>query len=164
MNTFTDLKGRKWDVSINIANVALVEKNTGVSLYLILDDKAQPLQELLENLPLFATVVYWLCKRQADAQGIDDYDFAEAIAGDCLLEMRDALIEALVDFFPDARRRALLARMMTSGKRVEQMAMERMEKTANGMNWEAMESAALTSLLNESSGSTPEPSESTPAN
>jgi len=68
-------------------------------------DVKQILERLMIDPILLCDVVYCVCKPQADAQGITDEEFARAMAGDAIAQAKRALMEDLVDFFPDPKDR-----------------------------------------------------------
>ena len=60
-------------------------------------------------MPLCVNALWILCQDQAQERGLTDDDFCRAIDADCLEQMQSALVLALVDFSPPARRPALNA-------------------------------------------------------
>jgi hypothetical protein len=52
-------------------------------------------------------VIYCLCKPEADSKNVSDVDFGRAMGGDAIDGATTALLEELVDFFPQAKRRVL---------------------------------------------------------
>jgi len=107
VQSFTDAKGRAWEVAIDIPTAERVEHFTDLN---ILDsDGAQGLVDTIEDPLALARVLYAVCKEQADAQGIDRLAFLAGIVGDALDGARHALQEAIVAFFPPRRRKQLMA-------------------------------------------------------
>lgn len=106
MPQFKDLKGRTWDVSVNISSVKRTRDLTGVDL---LDTKSGAVFERLASDPvMLIDVLYAICKPQADAVGVDDIAFGEAMAGDPIDEASRVLIDAIVGFTPNPSVRAAL--------------------------------------------------------
>jgi hypothetical protein len=56
---------------------------------------------------ILGDVLFAICKPQADQQNVDDESFAEGLAGDSIDEACKALVDALVSYFPESRRRLL---------------------------------------------------------
>jgi hypothetical protein len=131
--SFKDTEGREWQLSIDLFVVGDVHKETGVSIYTLMDDQAQGLRELCSpvNRHVLANVVYLICKEQADKRGVSPRDFARALKGDPIDAMEEAFVEALADFFPDARRRAAIRQMLEAGRKIRDSLLARLpEETA----------------------------------
>lgn len=63
--------------------------------------------------PIFLVdVLYRLCKSQADSQNVSDEDFGRAMFGDAILHAQTAFIEERSDFFPSARQRAAIKKVI----------------------------------------------------
>lgn len=159
MSQFTDAKGKAWTLDINVDSLDEVYKQTNVSLALLFDDNAKPMAELLGNLPVLANVCYIL----ADAQtaGVSQRDFAKAIKGDVIEAMTTAFLRELTLFFPDARRRAAIEKMMSIWKSMETTAMGRAEVELAKIDPQQLADAALTKMLLTTSTNLPDMSEFT---
>jgi hypothetical protein len=104
-NTFVDALGRPWTVVLNVAALKRVKQVLTIDLLQVLEGS---LLERLANDPcLLCDVLFVLCQPQAQAVGVSDMQFGEALAGDVLDQAAQAFLEALVDFFPQARRQVL---------------------------------------------------------
>lgn len=105
MATFQDTAGRLWHVRITVATVRRVQDLLGVDL---LQLAGGPLIARLSTDPsTLADVLYVVCKPQADAETISGEAFADQIAGDVIDRATEALLNAMVDFLPESRRRLL---------------------------------------------------------
>lgn len=120
MKSFQDCKGRSWDVTITVATIKRVRSLAGVDLMEAIDGEI--IDRMGADPVLLVNVLYAVCKPQADAAMLNDEDFGESMAGDAIEHATAALIEALIDFFPNARDRAAL-------REVYQAAMEVTETT-----------------------------------
>jgi hypothetical protein len=125
MKTFKDNAGRTWTVDVNIATVKRVKSLLKIDLLDVVEGKL--LDELSLNPVLLCDVVYAICKPDADKQNIDDEQFGYAMAGDAVELATTALLEELVDFFPDAKRR-VLRKAMNKFKRVQMKALDVADK------------------------------------
>jgi hypothetical protein len=104
-NTFVDAAGRPWTVELNVAALKRVKQTLDIDLLQVLDGT---LLERLANDPcLLCDVLFVVCQPQAQAAGVSDVQFGEALGGDALDLASQAFLEALVDFFPQARRQVL---------------------------------------------------------
>ena len=57
-------------------------------------------------------MLYVVCKTEADANGVTDEQFGEAMAGDAIDQATKALLEEIVDFSPSPRDRARARRVL----------------------------------------------------
>ena len=170
--TFTDAKGRRWAVDVSVTAVKRVKKLTGVNLYALVDDGFKPLEALLGDPCQLVDVAYALVKDEADAAGVTDEQFGAGLGGDSIGALADAFVEALVDFFPDARRRQALRDVIAKGKKVADLVDRRAAREIaaglDGIDPEKLADelyAGLTSRTSSTpapaaSGSTPAPSSS----
>lgn len=104
MRTFQDSAGRTWTIAVTVDAVKRVRDLLKEDLL----DIERVFPRLLADPILLCDVVYCVCKPQADAERITDVDFARAMAGDVIAHAKAALVEELVDFFPEASQRETL--------------------------------------------------------
>ena len=105
MKTFKDNAGRPWTLAVNVAAIKRVKSLLDVNLMQAVEGDL--LEKLSTDPVLLCDVVYAVCKPEAQAQGITDEQFGEAMAGDAIEAATTALLEELIDFFPLAKRRVL---------------------------------------------------------
>jgi hypothetical protein len=84
-----------------------VKSLTGVHLGTVLHDNAKPLADLLNDPIALVDVIFVLCKEQADRLHVSDEMFAAGLVGEVYETAADAFVEALIDFFPPSRGRAI---------------------------------------------------------
>jgi len=131
MARFTDDKGRVWRVAIDVGAAKRVKARTDADLLKAIEDGGL-LRQLGEDPVLLVDVLYALCLPQAERDGIDEDAFVEGLVGDAIESAADALVEGLVDFFPQ-RRAALLRAIFAKTERAADLAMTSLEKgVANG--------------------------------
>jgi hypothetical protein len=106
MKAFNDTKNRRWDLSLSIATVKRVRNLTDVDLLSILD-KPELLSDLASDPVQLVDVLYIIVKPQADAINVTDEQFGESLDGESIEKATECFLEALVDFFPGARRATL---------------------------------------------------------
>ena len=162
MHSFRDNAGRVWAVAINVAAVKRVRGLVNVDLYKLVDDGFKPLAALVADPVLLADVLYCLCKDEADARQVTDEDFGRALAGDAILSAAEAFSEELIDFFPDARTRASLTKVLAAGRTVREKILDHAEALVEGLDpaAEARRWIASFGTSPGASGSTPGPSPS----
>ena len=93
-------------------------------------------------MPLCVNALWILCQDQAQERGLTDDDFCRAIDADCLEQMQSALVLALVDFSPPARRPAL----HTLWKRVAEIQIKGTDRAVKVLNGTAAETSINTLL------------------
>jgi hypothetical protein len=126
------------------------------------DDGFKPLGALVGDPVMLADVLYCLCKDEADAKQITDEDFGRALGGDAITLATDAFLEELIDFFPEARARSSLRKIVAESKKVRDRLMGRAEKVLESFDADREANKLLRSfgIAPESSASTPAPSPS----
>ena len=162
MKSFTDNKGRAWEIVVTVATVKRVRGLCKVDLNSIveLDKNNKPSAELLERLSsdpvLLVDVLYAICKPQADKLGVSDEDFGEAMAGDAIEHATTALLEEVIDFFPEAKR-MVMRKILSASRRFSRAARKKLEAELNG----EFEKRVVSELdrLTGSSGTVPESAE-----
>jgi hypothetical protein len=162
MHTFADNVGRTWYVAVNVTTIRRVRAALDVDLYQLVDEGMQALGRLVADPVRLADVLYVLCKDDADAKNISDEDFGRALAGDAITSAAEALVEELVDFFPDERSRAALRRVIAAGREVRTKLLTHAETMLDALNPDECASSLISSWMNSpaSSASTPVPSRS----
>jgi NAD-dependent oxidoreductase involved in siderophore biosynthesis len=128
MKTFKDNAGRTWTVGIDVAAIKRVRSLLDVDLMGAVEGKL--LERLVSDPVLLCDVIYVVCKPEADAQNVSDEDFGRAMAGDAIEHATTALLEELVDFFPQGKRRVLhkaLAKLQAVEARAVEYAQARLE-------------------------------------
>src|SRR5687767_1850112 len=105
MKTFQDNAGRTWTVQVNVDAIKRVRDLAKVDLLEVVEGKL--IERLVSDPILLCDVLYCVCKVEADAQGISDGDFGRAMGGDAIDGATAALLEELVGFFPQGRRKVL---------------------------------------------------------
>lgn len=158
MKTFRDNAGRVWTVSITVYAVKRVRAFLNLDLYGLIDEKFEGLSKLLADPVSLVDVLYVLCRDEADKLGISDEDFGRAMAGDAIESATEAFIGELIDFFPDARTREALRKVIEASKRVRGILFERVNKELEAIDHENVVRTLLSSsgTLQESSGSIPD--------
>jgi len=121
MASFTDQFNRSWSIRVTLNTVATVNEKCGVKLTELFENKSELLKSLLNDLEKFAGVIWTICETQAAAVGVTKEQFYDGLLGDSIEKAIDALLETVIDFFPDARRRDLLRAMVAKGKEIESL-------------------------------------------
>ncbi len=104
MRTFVDVAGRTWTIAVNVDAIKRVRDLLKEDLL----DIERVFPRLMVDPILLCDVVYCICKPQADLEKISDADFARAMAGQALAAAKQALIEELIDFFPEPSQQEMI--------------------------------------------------------
>jgi hypothetical protein len=167
MKTFTDNAGRTWTVQINVETIKRVRDLAQLNLLEVIEGKL--IEQLVSDPILLCDVIYIVCKPEADARQISDADFGRAMAGDAIDSATTALLEELVSFFPQAKRR-VLAKALAKLQNLQRIVSERAESMLENPNLEQQIIQQLDELdraaqrsPSSSSGNAPAFSASTPA-
>ena len=83
---------------------------------------------------------------QAEAQSVSAEAFADAVAGDVITRATEALLEEIVDFFPEPKRRTM-RRILELMRSAERQALERLEAMAGSPEMEARLQKEIDSVL-----------------
>lgn len=138
---FTDTKNRNWSLDINIGSIRDVKKMLGVNLSGIADTEGDNsgnvlISRLKFDYELVCNILYCLVKSQADELKINDEEFGRSLGGDSLREAQEALIKELISFFPQPAIRRLIETQMTKQEKLENMAIDAIEKNLNGIDFD----------------------------
>ena len=110
MHIFTDNKGRKWDIVLNVNQMKRVRAVLGIDLVnvITLDAKGDVKVDLIDRIAndpcLLVDILCVLTEKQAASLGVSDIQFGESLAGDAIEDATKAFLDELVDFFPGAKR------------------------------------------------------------
>ena len=167
MKTFTDNAGRTWTVAVNVGAVKRVKDLTGVNLASAVFGDV--VEKLAEDPVLLCDVLYALCKPEAEANGVTDEQFGQAMGGDAIDTATTALLEELVSFFP-SRRRSVLQKVLDKHEHLEGVvlasAAKRLESDlldrAVQKEMEKLDARLEEQIAGGSSGNSPASSESIP--
>ena len=128
---FTDEKGIKHDISINIGNARKVIKLYNVDLM-----DGQHVLDSIKNFDeekrgkgtmLMSDICYTLAKSH-DAL-LDQDEFYEALAGDSLIELQEAFLGSLANFCPSLAMRAILKKSLAMIQKTQADLLKKVEAT-----------------------------------
>lgn len=160
MKTFTDNTGRTWTISVTVGTIKRVRALCGIDLANIISIEAgrTPDVGLLEQLAadpvLLVDVLYAVCKPEADTLNISDEDFGRAMAGDAIENATTALLDEVIDFFPEAKRK-VFQKILSASRRFEAKSKQMLTELLADPELDARIDKALEQLTN-SSGNVPE--------
>jgi hypothetical protein len=159
MQKFRDNAGRTWEVAIDIAGIKRVRSLLGIDILSGLDGKG--LDPITRDPVVFVDILYVLCKPEADRAGLTDEEFGRGLGGDALHAASEAFTEAFISFCPNPRDRKRLRRAVDQMSAMLEKARDSMDSTLESRVAQAVNSRLV--AHGDSSGISPEPSESIPA-
>lgn len=118
MAEFTDTKGDRWGVAVTYGDVQRVKTECGLDLTALFDEDMKSLARLHSDFGLMVSVAFCLCKEQAAGREVSAEGFAARMGGDTLGQVADAIVEATIDFFPDASRRETMRQLVARLKKM----------------------------------------------
>jgi hypothetical protein len=122
MAQFTDAQGRHWTLEINTTVLKQVQAALGLDLGKLA--VAGTLYPTLADDPiLLASLLAELCREEIEARRLSPEAFGRGLAGDPIDDAVQAVMEALLDFFPKGRRRVAQAAVETA-RQLETQAMD----------------------------------------
>ena len=163
MKTFSDRRGRTWEVELNVSQMKRVRSALGVDLVNVIavnSDgalKTTLIDDIVNDPCLLVDILWVICEKQAKAEGVTDEDFGAALAGDAIEDATRAFLDELVDFFPGARRLFLKKAVDLARKFAGQMA-ETLKEALESPELEAM----VLKAESQPATASPESAESTP--
>jgi len=104
-HAFADLAGRVWVLALNYGLAKRIEKELGVDFTNAHNGRC--FQQLGQDDALFVAVLFAICEKQAEAEGVTPEQFAEGLAGDQIEAAGDALAECVKLFTRPAIRPVL---------------------------------------------------------
>lgn len=102
--SFTDNSGDSWKVKVHAATLGKIEDALDVKFADMSDDQG-PLMRIMNDYMFCFRCLFVVCEPQCNAKGIGSEEFSELIVGDAFTLAQDALINAVIAFFPNAERR-----------------------------------------------------------
>lgn len=130
MASFKDMQGREWQVNINIG---LVKKLQAASINILEMDKGEPplMQRLATDIVLIVDMLYVLCQAEAEKRSVNPEQFAEALGLDSIQPAREALMQALSDFFRCLKRNDVVKILKKQDELLEQAIVKAGEEIDN---------------------------------
>lgn len=166
MKSFADNAGRTWMLQVNVGTIRRVRALCDLDLANIiqLEPGKTPKVDLLEQLAgdpvLLVDVLYAVCKEEADHKKISDEEFGRAMAGDAIEHATAALLDEIIDFFPEAKRQ-VFSKILSATRRFQNKTKQALTAMLSDPALDNQIDDALERLTS-SSGSSPESPESIP--
>jgi hypothetical protein len=134
VRNFIDSSGRVWVVDISVATIKRVRTLTGINLLEVI--QGELIEQLSSDPILLADCLYAVCQPQAVREGVSDEAFGQSLAGDVIDRATTALLEGLIEFFPEPKRR-LLEKATAKYRQVQTQALALVEAKLDSPELEA---------------------------
>jgi hypothetical protein len=134
VRNFIDSSGRVWVVDVSVATIKRVRTLTGINLLEVI--QGELIEQLSSDPILLADCLYAVCQPQAVREGVSDEAFGQSLAGDVIDRATTALLEGLIEFFPEPKRR-LLEKATAKYRQVQTQALALVEARLDSPELEA---------------------------
>ncbi len=121
-------------VDISVATIKRVRTLAGINLLEVI--QGELIEQLSSDPILLADCLYAVCQLQAVREGVSDEAFGQALAGDVIDRATTALLEGLIEFFPEPKRR-LLEKATAKYRQVQTQALALVEAKLDSPELEA---------------------------
>lgn len=170
MKSFTDRQGRSWTIEINYTSLRRVHALTGINLTRIVDPQANVMEQLTGDPFILFDCLVAILQPQLDEKEITAEQFGEALDEESGDKASMALIEAIIDFFPEGKRMLLkraLTKVLTAAERRQLTTLDQALQAVESPEFSQAIETALDEASRSTSGSSasnsPASSASTPA-
>lgn len=136
MATFQDDNKREWKLSITVGSERQIRKQTGIHVR-----SAEAYEQVFTNPDAAIEIVLILTAHQRQTQNVSDHDFINAMGGDAIDAMVNAIMEAITEFLPFNLQKAG-RRMLDQLRAVEQAAADRAYKLIDNFQLSDVETPA----------------------
>ncbi|WP_437226007.1 hypothetical protein SH661x_004357 [Planctomicrobium sp. SH661] len=170
MKSFTDRQGRSWTIEINYTSLRRVHALTGINLTRIVDPHSNVMEQLTGDPFVLFDCLVAVLQPQLDEKGLSPEQFGEALDEESGDKASMALIEAIIDFFPEGKRmllRRALTKVLTAAERRQLATLDQALQAVESPEFnQAIETAldeAGRSIVSSSATNSPASSALTPA-
>lgn len=156
MQTFKDATGRTWQISVNFTSLKRVKCQTGIDLTKLVDPHSDVISRLTSDLFMLFDCLVALLQPQLDANSLTAEAFGEALDEESADSAVIALLEGVIDFFPEKKRtllRRALAKVTRAAERKQTGMLDRALKSVESPQFDRAIETALARLNPSTSGS-----------
>ncbi len=149
---FTDTDGREWVFTVDVFHIQRCKRETGVHLAKLFEpeDQEKPgmtLGEVIDDPVLFFDVCCSLLQDQMKSRDVSAEELGKALGDEeRVAEAVRALIDGIIEFFPERKRRvyrAALSKIWKLGKEKQEILTRTAETEVEGMDFEKLVSDAF---------------------
>lgn len=121
---FTDLRGRAWTIEITVAVKKRLRTETGFDVADLFDPEGRSLVRLATDPEYLVDVLFCALRDRLAEKQVGPEEFAASLGGQPLGDSYDALVGAVIDFFPQSRARDVLRGIIAKGEAVKLRALD----------------------------------------
>lgn len=133
MSEFIDASGNAWQVRIDVSTIKRVRDKYGIDLSKVMSSQVE-LSRLADDVVLLVDVLFAVVSPQAESRGISEEGFAHLLLGDTIEAATNALMEGIIDFFPQSRR-ILLRQLWDKLKQYDKQTMSKASQTISELTF-----------------------------
>lgn len=120
--SFRDSSGREFVCVVNLSTVIELKRRHGINVNDI--GQGDLLARIANDPELLVNMLWTCCEGSAKSLGFDEIQFAQSLGGDSLENAVDAMLDAIILFFPPLKRGAMM-KLIEKGRLVQRLASER---------------------------------------
>lgn len=103
MKRFIDATGKQWEIDVHLESIERVKSSRGIDLTKLFADEMRLINQLSEDHATLAEVLWEL----QTSPGADRSELLRGLRGDALEAGFKALLDDVIDFFPNSRQRKI---------------------------------------------------------
>lgn len=131
MREFIDEQGQTWGIHVDVNAIRKARQLAGIDLTKVMDSK-ENLQALVDDVVALVDVLHVLCLEQCEHRKVTPEAFAKALYGDAISRATAALMESIIDFFPQSRGK-ILRQLWEKSKEVATMQMVQVQAAVDAL-------------------------------
>lgn len=138
MQKFTDASGYVWQINITTRDIMRVRQETGFNLVDLFDKELKSLASLYDD-PVRLVDIIW--SSIGSTVPSDRVRFDNALTGDAIEDGTNALIQAVIDFFPNPNRREACRAMIRKLQEMQEQGISKAMTAINQLDMESLKPA-----------------------
>ena len=148
MASYTDANQISWRVEIDGFIMRRIKQEVGFDICDLVGKEAS-LSTLLMDVSKTIDVLWICCEEQAVTLKIDEIGFAKGLRGDALGNATDALLDAVVDFFPTMEQRTAAKTVLQTARKAGQNLLQQATKVLQNLDLQDVKSMQCTGSMQE---------------
>ena len=136
MRQFLDEQNRTWGIRVDVTTLRKVRERVGIDLTKVFSSR-ESLEGLVCDVITLVDVLHALCLEQCEARKVDAEGFAAALYGDAIDRATSALMESIIDFFPQGRGK-ILRQLWDKSKQIAEIEQQRLTEAVQALTSESL--------------------------
>jgi len=130
---FRDRQGREWTPRLTYLIVRNIKQRTGVSI-LEIADKTEGLVAAFDRIENFSKVLFASVEREAAKASVTEDDLMDALDGELVEKASEALLDAIVEYFPERKKKLLRKTWEKASEAVEKAEIKILEEAEKALD------------------------------